>query len=193
MKKQKIKITIAWMILILLFLSTIGLSYLKFFGRPNSNIEERPIENSSSEAIELALKEIVNNFNQNEQLKEYEKQNIQMKATLNNRSIFISYTTEITTTYEFTYDNLTLNIIVQNSTDNLEKFKTVFEFLNKAIQQRINNSEDISQYMINFLDNDIQYEGLWKEEKDTTINYHIDITKKLKEEQKEEINSNNEE
>ena len=58
-------------------------------------------------------------------------------------SIFKSYIGNTTVTYEFVYDDLCLNILVDNNED-IELFNVVCKFLIEAVQDRIgnNNIED---------------------------------------------------
>lgn len=180
MKNRKTKSIIAWMVLVLLIAMLLGLNYVKFFAAPNENIEERPAENSSDQAINMALEQIVENFNKSTKLTSYQEQGITMKAIVNNHSIFISYITDTKTTYEFSYNNLSLDIKVENTEENLEKFHIVYDILIRAVQQRIGNIEDIDPYLISFFDDSEDYEGLYKEAREDILIYHMDITKKLK-------------
>ena len=99
MKKIKNKKrVIAWIVLIILTINFLTLNYIKFFGTKNPNIEEHPVENSTATAINTALKDIVTNFNNSQEIKAYAEQNIMIKATLNQFFIYISYSDGITTT-----------------------------------------------------------------------------------------------
>lgn len=178
-QREKIKIILAWIILIISIVSLLALHYIKFFGVENPNIEETPVENSTSEAIHTALKDIVNNFNSSEQVKEYAEQNIVLKATLNQYSIYISYITDVTITYEFSYSNLNLAITVENEQVNLECFYQVYRTLTYAVQKRIGNEENIDQLVLDFFNSDKSLDGMIKEESDQTIYYQMDITKKI--------------
>ena len=86
----------------------------------------------------------------------------------------------MTTTYEFSYDNLCLNITVNEEKSNEEEFKMILRFLIEAVQKRLNNTSDIDIYVDNFLDNDINYDGLIKVKTENGIKYQINITKKIK-------------
>lgn len=178
--KYRTKRIIAWLCLFILIIGLLVLNYIKFFGAPNQNIEERPINNSSEQAIQTALKDIVNNFNNSEELTEYSNQNIMIKAILNQHSIFISHTTDSTTTYEFRYSNLNLEINIENNKENIEKFNQVYTLLLKAIQKRINNNPENIDDIINGIINESKtYEGVSKTEGETTIKHQVNITKKL--------------
>lgn len=190
-KKDNKKRIIAWISLVILTICLLALNYVKFFKAPNDHIEERPVNNSSEQAIETALKDIVKNFNNNEELEDYSSQNIQMKATLNQHSIFISYITDSTTTYEFSYSNLNLNITIDKDEKNLEKFNRVYSLLLKAIQKRINNEDNIDHIVDEIVNQNQRYDGIITEENDKTYSYQINITKRLIEnniERNEEIN-----
>ena len=181
MKQQKTKKMIAWIILIILISFASTLTYLKFFSNDNENIEERPINNSSSNAIHAALKDIVTNFNQNSKIEEYQENNITLKASVNNYSIYISYITNTTTTYEFTYDDLYLNITVNNTNeDDKAKFNTIYQLLIEAVQKRINNTDDVYNIINTFLTTDATVDGLSKKEVRNGIEYQMNITKKIK-------------
>ena len=189
-KKSK-KRTIAWIFLILLIIALLALNYIKFFGSPNSNIEEVPVETSTSKAINTALKDIVTNFNQNDKIQEYANQEIVIKATLNQYSIFISYTTDTTITYEFSYDNLNLEISVEDTEENLETFKKVYAILIEAVQERIGNNNNIENEINSFLAGNEIYDGLEVVKTNGLINYRMNITKRIGNEQNIDIDETN--
>lgn len=179
-KKNNKKIFIAWFSLIILLLLFLSLNYIKFFKAPNENIKEQPIETSSSKAIETALGDIVKNFNNDIEIKNYNDKNIKINAVLNQYSIFITYTTNNTTTYEFTYNNLNLRINVNNDKENIDKFNQIYSILLKAIQKRLNNeSEDLDEVINDIINQEQTYEGIIKVENEKTNYYQIDITKKI--------------
>lgn len=179
--KIKTKRIIAWIFLFSLISCLLGLNYIKFFGGHNPNIKEVPVETSSSKAINNALNEIVTNFNKAEEIEEYAKNNIIIKATLNNYSIFISYTTDKTTTYEFSYNNLILSIDIENKSENLEKFQNIYSILIKSVQKRLENEENIDTIINSIIKENKAYDGITLEEKENNIiNYKMNITKKLK-------------
>lgn len=178
--KSNSKRIIAWLILIILIILLLILNYVKFFGAPNNNIEEYPADSSSEQAIQTALQDIVMNFNNSEELNALSNQNIKMKAILNQHSIFISYITDTTTTYEFSYNNLNLSITIDKDEKNLEKFNQVYSILLKAIQKRINNTQDnIDDIITQIVNKTETYDGIIIEENEKTYFYQINITKKL--------------
>lgn len=185
MKKEKNKKIFAIILLITLTCFSFFLTYLKFFSKyatKDNNIKEVPVNNSSSIAIHEALKTITNNFNESTSVKNYEnKNNVKLNAKVNNYSIFISYTNDTTITYEFLYDNLNLSINVLN--DNQENFHIVYKFLIEAVQKRINNTENTSEIVDDFLQNGTNYEGLSKETNGKITKYQLNITQKLKQAQ----------
>ena len=184
-KKQKdSKRLIAWILLIsLLIISTI-FTYMKFFSNDyeQNEIKENPVNNSNSKEVHTALEEITKNFNEIiNSAAEYNEDNIIIKASLNNYSIYISYITDnSTTTYEFKYDNLCLITILNSNEEETNKFNLIYKQLVKAIQKRINNPEDVSEYIDNFLNENTEYDGLTKNKLENEIEYKIDITKKIK-------------
>ena len=188
MNKEKIKIFIAWIFLILLIFLFLFVNHIKFFRVEinESTIEETPVENSTAEAINLALTNIVDNFNKNPLIEQYKNEGITLGANLNNYSLYISYTSEDTITYEFNYSNLILNINITNSKENITKFNKVYEILIKAIQERINNEFDTTNMINKHLNENINYDGLSKEINENIITYRVDITKKLIEKGSEE-------
>lgn len=181
MKNQKSKIICAWIMLVISVILALALTYFKFFLVVNDKIEEKPINESSSKAIHIALNDIITNFNQNPKIKKYaDENNITLIASVNNYSIFISYITNTTTTYEFSYDDLCLNIIINDVEEDIQKFNIVYGILIEAVQKRINNTNDIENIINKFLNEDVNYEGLTKFEIENRIKYQIDITKKIK-------------
>lgn len=184
MNKEKVQVVIAWLLLMSLIGLFIYVNHLKFFTVKidESTMEERPVENSSSEAIEKALTNIVNNFNKNPLIEQNKNNGVTLNATLNNYSIYITYTTDTTTTYEFNYSNLILSINITNKEENIKRFNTVYEILIEAVQERIGNEKDITGIVNSHLNANKNYDGLTKEINDKTIKYSIDITKELTEE-----------
>lgn len=179
MKQQKHKRLIAFIMLYTLIGLALILTYIKFFTADNNKITEIPVNESSSNAIHTALKEITNNFNESTKVKDYANDNdITLKASINNYSLYISYIAETTTTYEFSYKDLSLNITISNN--DKEKFNEIYRLLIEAVQKRINNTTDITSFIDDFLNNDKNFDGLTKEINGDLINYKIDITKKLK-------------
>ena len=168
--------------LVILIMLSLTLTYLKFFSSyavNNDNIKEVPVNDSSSIAIHNALKTIVDNFNKSENVKKYQlENNTKLTATVNNYSIFVTYSKDKKNTYEFTYNDLCLTIKVKN--DNQNEFNAVYKFLIESVQKRINNYENISEIVDDFLLNNINYVGLDKKTYDDIIEYKINITEKLK-------------
>ena len=192
-EKKKNK-TIGWILLIILIILILGLNYVKFFmNEPNENITETPVQNTTSEVEIKALQAIVDNFNKNDKIKQYEEQGIKLNAELNNHSIFISYATEETITYEFNYQSLELTINIRNDEENLTKFKKVYEILIYAVQERLENNENIDNYVKDFMEDAKDYTGLSKTVKDGSATYKMNITKKLTSEESQEtaLDSNN--
>ena len=173
----------AWIFLVLLACCFIIINYVKIFMSPNPSIKESPVENSSSEAIRIALNQIVENFNSSGQIQEYLDKNIEIKAIVNQYSIFISYAdTNTTTTYEFFYSNLQLSTTIENTSENVEKFNKIYEILIRAVQKRIGNEENLKPMIENIINEVVEYDGIHEEKTEATIKYQIDITKKLKDE-----------
>ena len=188
MNKEKIKIINAWIFLILLIALFIYVNHIKFFRVEinESTLEKTPVENSTAEAIQLALTNIVDNFNNNSLIEQYKNEGIELNASVNNYSLYISHTKDITTTYEFNYSNLLLSINITNNEENITKFNKVYEILIKAIQERIKNEFDTTNIISKHLNENINYDGLTKEINENIITYKIDITKRLIEEGSEE-------
>ena len=117
--------------LIILIMLSLTLTYLKFFSSyviNNDNIKEVPVNDSSSQAIHNALKVIVDNFNESENVKKYQiENNAKLTATVNNYSIFVTYFKDKKNTYEFIYNDLCLTIKVKNN--NQDEFNVVYKFL----------------------------------------------------------------
>lgn len=179
MKKGKIIFT--WIVLIVLIGLLLTLNYVKFFGVANPNIEEIPVENSSSVAINNALMAITEQFNQHEKQEEYKKNGIQMNAILNQYSIYIHYSeNEETTTYEFNYSDLTLMIEIVNEQNNLDKFYTVYKMLIEACQRRIGTEGDFDSLIDSVLNGELEWDGFFKSVEGEFIIYQLDITKQLK-------------
>ena len=127
---------LAIIFLIILIMISLTLTYLKFFSSyviNNDNIKEVPVNDSSSIAIHNALKTIVDNFNESENVKKYQlENNTKLTATVNNYSIFVTHFKDKKNTYEFTYNDLCLTIKVKN--DNQDEFNVVYKFLIESVQ-----------------------------------------------------------
>ena len=181
MKEEKKKSNfLGWFSLVLLVFAMLGLNYVKFFMNVDeTNIEETAVDNQLSQVVVNALTEIVNNFNENERIKEYQSQNVMMNASLNQYSIFIEYTDTTTNTFEFHYDNLVLSITVPNDEVQLQKFRQVYEILILAVQKRLENDIDLTPYINGFFDEKKEYDGLIVENIGNQSTYRMNITKKL--------------
>ena len=178
MKRRKI--IIAWIFLVILIILILALNYIKFFGNPNQNIKEQPIENSTSTAINNALLDITNNFNNSVDVQELTKDSIVASATLKNYSIFISYTVnDSKTTYEFKYSNLKLTINIANDKENIEKFNKIYKILIKSCQKRFNNTDNLNDQIDRFLNEEQELSGIIKTKKSNLIIYEMDITQKI--------------
>ncbi len=183
---------LAWISLITLIILLLFLNYIKFFSQKNPNIEEKPVENSSSRAIETALSTIVENFNTNEELNTLKEENILLSATRKNYSLFITdIENENRTVYEFKYNNLKLSINVLDEKENLEKFNRVYKILIMSCQKRIQNEDIIDEKIEKFLNGEVEIEAIQKKKSGNIINYQMDITKKISSDNINNLNQNN--
>ena len=183
---------LAWISLITLIILLLFLNYIKFFSQKNPNIEEKPVENSSSRAIETALSTIVENFNTNEELNTLKEENILRSATRKNYSLFITdIENENRTVYEFKYNNLKLSINVLDEKENLEKFNRVYKILIMSCQKRIQNEDIIDEKIEKFLNGEVEIEAIQKKKTGNIINYQMDITKKISSDNINNLNQNN--
>ena len=183
---------LAWISLITLIILLLFLNYIKFFSQKNPNIEEKPVENSSSRAIETALSTIVENFNTNEELNTLKEENILLSATRKNYSLFITdIENENRTIYEFKYNNLKLSINVLDEKENLEKFNRVYKILIMSCQKRIQNEDIIDEKIEKFLNGEVEIEAIQKKKSGNIINYQMDITKKISSDNINNLNQNN--
>ena len=183
---------LAWISLITLIILLLFLNYIKFFSQKNTNIEEKPVENSSSRAIETALSTIVENFNTNEELNTLKEENILLSATRKNYSLFITdIENENRTVYEFKYNNLKLSINVLDEKENLEKFNRVYKILIMSCQKRIQNEDIIDEEIEKFLNGEVEIEAIQKKKSGNIINYQMDITKKISSDNINDLNQNN--
>ena len=183
---------LAWISLITLIILLLFLNYIKFFSQKNPNIEEKPVENSSSRAIETALSTIAENFNTNEELNTLKEENILLSATRKNYSLFITdIENENRTVYEFKYNNLKLSINVLDEKENLEKFNRVYKILIMSCQKRIQNEDIIDEKIEKFLNGEVEIEAIQKKKSGNIINYQMDITKKISSDNINDLNQNN--
>lgn len=173
------KTKVAWILLVVLIIISLVLSFFKVLSNDNKNISEVPVDNSASKAVDLALKQIVDNFNNDEKINEYSNQNITMNAVLNNRSIFVSYKTDTVITYEFIYNNFNLNANVDDNATNLKKFEKVFIVLNNAVQKRLNNDLDTESIVHEFLNNKKKVSGLLIDKQGKRLRVSVNIIEKI--------------
>ena len=173
------KTKVAWILLIVLIIISLVLSYFKVLSNNNKNISEVPVDNSAAKAVDLALKQIVENFNNDEKINEYANQNINMNAVLNNRSIFVSYKTDKVITYEFIYNNFNLSVNIENNDENMKRFEKVFIVLNNAVQKRLNNDIDTESIVHDFLNNKKEVSGLLIEKNDKMFRVSVNIIEKI--------------
>ena len=173
------KTKVAWILLIVLIIISLVLSYFKVLSNNNKNISEVPVDNSAAKAVDLALKQIVENFNNDEKINEYTNQNINMNAVLNNRSIFGSYKTDKVITYEFIYNNFNLSVNIENNDENMKRFEKVFVILNNAVQKRLNNDIDTESIVHDFLNNKKEVSGLLIDKKDKMFRVSVNIIEKI--------------
>ena len=193
-KVSKVSITIAWILLILLIVTALAITYLKFFG-PDDNLEEHPVnDNTTSPVITEALQNIVDNFNNSDLIDNYKTKNITMTASLDNTTITINYEGVSSKTYNFDFNSPKLTTIINKNdvaenTDN--EFNEIFKVLVYAVQARLNNTNNIDNYIMGFLDDSLEVEGLSKEISNSSITYSIDISKTIGINDNNDIENNN--
>lgn len=181
---EKSKLYLAYLILAILIILILILTYIRLFSLSLVRIEEKPINNSNSKAIQNALVDITTNFNKNINVINYSNNNdVSLKASVNNFSIFVNYTDDTTITYEFTLqktEDLSLDINISNN-DKVDenKFNTIYCFLVEAVQKRLNNNVNLLNEINDFLINDIPCEGLSKKKTKNGIQYQINIMDKI--------------
>lgn len=183
-KNNKVKILFAKVVLVLLGVAIVALTGFRFLTIQNSNNENKKINKSSENAISKALGEIVANFNKDEDVIRYQSTNdVKLIATTEGESIYISYIDDDTTNYEFVIKNdetLHLYILIDKGTDDEQnKFNIIYQFLVEAVQKRLNNKNDISSKINDFLINDVPCNGLSKNKLDKKIEYKINILDKI--------------
>ncbi len=173
------KTRVAWIMLVVLIIISLVLSYFKVLSNNNKNLSEVPVDNSASKAVDLALKQIVDNFNNDEKINEYSNQNISMNAVLKNKSIFISYKTDKVITYEFVYNNFNLSVNINDDDENLKRFEKIFIVLNNAVQKRLNNDLDSESIVHDFLNDKKKVSGLIVDRQDKSLRVSVNILEKL--------------
>ena len=174
---KKRSTTLAWLLLIVLISAAIGLTYLKFFWGKVPTTEDVSQKEITSPVIAEALTTIIEEFNNNDTIKQYQKENIKINATLEGTTIKVTYEDTEPKTYDFKLESPNL-IISINSND--ADFKKVFPIIVSATQKRLNNEANIEEYINNFLNNDEEVTGLSKTTIEANkIEYSIDISKKI--------------
>lgn len=178
--KQVKKKSIAGLCLLLIILIGIalGLTYLKFFYKDTTGVPIIPDQKITPE-ITNELNIIVDNINNDEIVKEKSKENINIKAKLNKDTITITYNNESKIEeYNFKYNNMLLEIETEN---NETAFNDIFKIIVRANQKRLNNTNNIDILVEQFLNNDYEIDGLYKESLEANqITYNIALDKAIK-------------
>ena len=198
-KVSKGKILLSLLLLLILIFLLGLLNYVKFFANIDINNQTKKENTVTVDDVERkVLEEIVKNFNNDNKLKDYAKNNLTIEATINNKTIKVTSKKEETKEYIFEFENPYL-IIKTDSND--EYFEKVFSLMIYANQKRLNNSNNLDKYIQDFLNDEEEYEGLTKDSTEANVlTYKIDISKILKENtenndstssQVEETSSNN--
>ena len=177
--KEKKKSTIGlWLLLIVLLATAAGLTYLKYFYNEKIYYPEDIKLNSE---IEEQLNEITNNFNKDTLTLEKLKENIVIEAKLQNDTIVVNYKEKnITKEYNYKYNN---NLLETEIDEETEIFNQIFKIMVYATQKRLKNEkrEEIDKYVNDFLNNENEIEGLYKEMVEANIiTYNIEIKKIIK-------------
>ena len=121
---------------------------------------------------------IVTNFNNSELLKEYQKQNIDIKASLKDNNIIVSYEDSTATMeYELIYNDSNLEITIKDGEKNY--FDKIYKLLIIANQEALGNKEKYDEYIDEFLINSRKIDGLIIENKENNIIYKMDISKEI--------------
>ena len=119
---------------------------------------------------------IVTNFNNSELLKEYQEQNIDIKASLKDNGIIVSYgDSTATMEYELIYNDSNLEITIKDEEKNY--FDKIYKVLIIANQEALGNKEKYDEYIDEFLMNSRKIDGLIIENKENNITYKMDISK----------------
>ena len=177
-KEKKTSTIGLWLLLIVLLATAAGLTYLKYFYNEKIYYPEDIKLNSE---IEEQLNEITNNFNKDTLTLEKLKENIVIEAKLQNDTIVVNYKEKnITKEYNYKYNN---NLLETEIDEETEIFNQIFKIMVYATQKRLKNEkrEEIDKYVNDFLNNENEIEGLYKEMVEANIiTYNIEITKIIK-------------
>ena len=186
---KKKSTTLAWIALLVLLTAAGALSYLKFFANIEPNPTQEEPKQETSSVVTEALTTIVNNFNSNKEIAELEKNNIKISAKVNKEEIDITYIEKEPKIYNFSLNVPNLKITTET---NDKEFEKVFSILVYATQKRLNNEKNIDKYINDFLQDEKEVEGLYKEPKEANeIEYSIDIGKIIGEEETTENQTDN--
>lgn len=177
-KRVKKKSTaLAWISLIILISAAGGLTYLKFFAGLETNTANTTPKETTSPVVLEALTSIADNFNSDSKIEEYKKSNIDVNATVENTNIKITYKDKETKIYEFKL--VTPNLVIE-TTSNDPEFEKIFTIIVHAIQKRLDNKNNIDEYIKKFLEEEEEVEGLSKETIEANkIKYQINVSKKI--------------
>lgn len=173
---SKGKIIGAWILLVILISCVAGLIYLK----KNTELEEEKVtetENKISPIITTELTNIVNYFNANSLISEYEQEGLTLTASLQDATIIISYATSNTNgIINYNYNQISANLNTTFEQESKELNDKIFKVLVMACRERKSWKEDITNEVENFLTSNTEIIGLNKETNENNITYHINVT-----------------
>lgn len=166
-----IKNILAFIILSFSLIAILYIIYLKTYYVNDDIMSEHKINESSNVAINNALNEIIDKFNNSEEILKLNEGKKIVTSKVNNFSLFVTYSDIDSITYEFTYRDLILSI---NNYSDDEKFNMILINLVKSIQLRLNN--EVSDEDVNLCIKDNSCLGVILED-DT---YKLNIVEKIR-------------
>lgn len=178
-KPQKKKSVVGLCLLLIILIGiALGITYLKFFYKDTTGDPIIP-EQKLTPAITSELNKIVDNINNDEIVKGKSKENINIKAELKKDTIAITYNNNNKKEeYNFKYNNMLLEIETESAD---EVFNEIFKIIVRANQKRLNNTNNIDNIVDQFLNNEYEINGLYKESLEANeITYSISIDKVIK-------------
>ena len=175
------RIVVAWIVLIILIITVISLTYLKFWG-PNVNIKEQPINsmkennNVENDSKDKSLSSLAANFNSSFIVNDYKKENVEISATLS-KDDFVVNQTDNSKSYnkkfvcKYNGGILTSDISLEDAS----YFDIVYRIIIYANQVIASPNVSVDNIISGVLNGTDTYSGLSKEVTGNNVTYSIDL------------------
>ena len=175
------RIVVAWIVLIILIITVISLTYLKFWG-PNVNIKEQPINsmkennNVENDSKDKSLSSLAANFNSYFIVNDYKKENVEISATLSKDDFVVNYTDNSKSYNKKFVCKYNGGILTSDiSLEDASYFDIVYRIIIYANQVIASPNVSVDNIISGVLNGTDTYSGLSKEVTGNNVTYSIDL------------------